>query len=55
MRHRDMNRDWIATASTLSAALPYLQRYDGATVVINLAATPWVDDDAMEALRAISC
>jgi acetylglutamate kinase len=29
-----MNRDWIATARTLSEALPYLQRYDGATVVI---------------------
>ena len=31
-----MNRDWIATARTLSQALPYLQRYDGATVVIKL-------------------
>jgi acetylglutamate kinase len=29
-----MNRDWIATARTLSEALPYLQRYEGATVVI---------------------
>jgi acetylglutamate kinase len=35
MKARDtMNRDWIATARTLSEALPYLQRYDGATVVI---------------------
>jgi acetylglutamate kinase len=31
-----MNRDWIATARTLNQALPYLQRYDGATVVIKL-------------------
>jgi acetylglutamate kinase len=31
-----MNRDWIATARTLSSALPYLQRYDDATVVIKL-------------------
>lgn len=31
-----MNRDWIATASTLSQALPYMQRYAGATVVIKL-------------------
>jgi acetylglutamate kinase len=29
-----MNRDWIATARTLSEALPYLQRYTGAVVVI---------------------
>ncbi|MBP7000471.1 acetylglutamate kinase [Amaricoccus sp.] len=29
-------RDWIATARTLSEALPYLQRYDGATIVIKL-------------------
>jgi acetylglutamate kinase len=36
MKTRDMNRDWIATARTLSAALPYLQRYDDATVVIKL-------------------
>ena len=35
MKKQDMmNTDWIATASTLSKALPYLQRYDGATVVI---------------------
>ncbi|MEM6408535.1 MAG: acetylglutamate kinase [Pseudomonadota bacterium] len=31
-----MNRDWIATARTLSEALPYMQRYSGATVVIKL-------------------
>ncbi len=36
MKIRDMNRDWIATARTLNQALPYLQRYDGATVVIKL-------------------
>ena len=32
MRRQNMNRDWIATARTLSEALPYMQRYDGATV-----------------------
>ncbi len=31
-----MEQDWFATAATLSSALPYLQRYDGATVVIKL-------------------
>ncbi len=31
-----MNRDWIATARTLSEALPYLQRYDNAIVVIKI-------------------
>ncbi|MFV0334872.1 MAG: acetylglutamate kinase [Tropicimonas sp.] len=34
MKKQNMNRDWIATARTLSEALPYLQRYAGATVVI---------------------
>ena len=48
MRPRDMNRDWIATASTLSQALPYLQRYEGATVVIKLGAHALGNDEAME-------
>ena len=48
MRKQDMNRDWIATASTLSQALPYLQRYDGATVVIKLGGHAMSSDDAMD-------
>jgi len=43
-----MNRDWIATARTLSEALPYLQRYDGATVVIKIGGHAMGDDKAME-------
>ncbi len=43
-----MNRDWIATARTLSEALPYLQRYDGATVVIKLGGHAMGSDSAME-------
>ncbi|GGH40630.1 acetylglutamate kinase [Cribrihabitans marinus] len=43
-----MNRDWIATAATLSSALPYLQRYDGAIVVIKLGGHAMGSDDAME-------
>ena len=42
-----MNRDWIATARTLSEALPYLQRYDGATVVIKFGGHAMGDDGAM--------
>lgn len=42
-----MNRDSIATARTLSEALPYLQRYDGATVVIKLGGHSMGDDAAM--------
>ncbi|SEK25791.1 N-acetylglutamate kinase [Roseivivax marinus] len=34
MQPQDMNRDWHATARTLSEALPYMQRYSGATVVV---------------------
>jgi len=49
MKARDtMNRDWIATASTLSQALPYLQRYDGATVVIKFGGNAMGDDQAMD-------
>ncbi len=44
----DMNQDWISTASTLSKALPYLQRYDGAIVVIKLGGHAMGSDDAME-------
>ena len=43
-----MNRDWIATARTLSEALPYLQRYDGATVVIKFGGNAMGDDEAMD-------
>ncbi|MDJ1006747.1 MAG: acetylglutamate kinase [Paracoccaceae bacterium] len=48
MKPRDMNRDWIATARTLSEALPYLQRYDGATVVIKFGGNAMGDAPAME-------
>ncbi len=41
-------RDWIATARTLSEALPYLQRYDGATVVIKLGGHAMGSDAAMD-------
>jgi len=41
-------RDWIATARTLNQALPYLQRYDGATVVIKLGGHAMGTDEGME-------
>jgi acetylglutamate kinase len=48
MKKRDMNRDWIATARTLSEALPYLQRYDDAIVVIKLGGHAMGSDAAMD-------
>ena len=49
MRTQDaMNRDWIATARTLSQALPYLQRYDDAIVVIKFGGHAMGSDEAME-------
>ncbi|MGB3178474.1 MAG: acetylglutamate kinase [Albidovulum sp.] len=42
-----MNRDWIATARTLSEALPYLQRYTGAVVVVKFGGNAMGDEDAM--------
>ena len=49
MKARDetMDSDWIATARTLSEALPNLQRYDGATVVIKLGGHAMGDDAAL--------
>jgi acetylglutamate kinase len=48
MKKQDMNRDWIATARTLSEALPYLQRYDGATVVVKFGGHAMGDDEEMD-------
>jgi len=48
MKKQDMNRDWIATARTLSSALPYLQRYVDATVVIKLGGHAMGSDEAMD-------
>ncbi len=48
MKTQDMNRDWISTASTLNKALPYLQRYAGATVVIKLGGHSMGSDEAMD-------
>ncbi len=42
-----MPRDWIATARTLSEALPYLQRYSGAVVVVKFGGNAMGDDAAM--------
>ncbi len=47
MKAQNMNRDWIASAQTLSKALPYMQRYDGATVVIKFGGNAMGDDSAM--------
>ena len=43
-----MNRDWIATARTLSEALPYMKRYEGAIVVIKLGGHAMSSQDAMD-------
>ncbi|MEO9897153.1 MAG: acetylglutamate kinase [Paracoccaceae bacterium] len=47
MKTRDMNRDWIATARTLNQALPFMQRYKDATVVIKLGGHAMGSDDGM--------
>jgi len=48
MKTQDISSDWIATARTLSEALPYLQRYDGAVVVIKFGGHAMGDAAAME-------
>ncbi len=47
MRKQDMTRDWTLTARTLSEALPYLQRYSGAVVVVKFGGNAMGDDAAM--------
>jgi acetylglutamate kinase len=47
MRKQDVNRDWQLTARTLSEALPYLQRYSGAVVVVKFGGNAMGDDAAM--------
>ncbi|AGT09987.1 acetylglutamate kinase [Paracoccus aminophilus JCM 7686] len=47
MRKQEMNRDWSATARTLSEALPYMQRYSGAVVVVKFGGNAMGDDEAM--------
>lgn len=49
MKKQDaMNRDWINTARTLSEALPFMQRYAGATVVIKLGGHAMGSDEGMD-------
>ena len=43
-----MRRDWLATARTLSEALPYLQRYDGKTIVVKFGGHAMGDAASME-------
>ncbi|KMK68224.1 acetylglutamate kinase [Puniceibacterium sp. IMCC21224] len=47
MRNQTMNPDWIATARTLSEALPYMQRYSGAIVVVKFGGNAMGDADEM--------
>jgi len=44
---RAMKRDWLATARTLSEALPYLQRYDGKIIVVKFGGHAMGEAEAM--------
>lgn len=46
-QQKSMDRDWIATARTLSEALPNMQRYSGAVVVIKLGGHAMGSDAGM--------
>ena len=48
MDTRMARRDWVATARTLSEALPFLQRYDGKVVVIKFGGHAMGDRSLME-------
>lgn len=42
-----MNRDWLATARTLSEALPFLQRYDNKTIVVKFGGNAMGDEESL--------
>ncbi|MEM6973824.1 MAG: acetylglutamate kinase [Pseudomonadota bacterium] len=44
---KPLKRDWLATARTLSEALPHLQRYDGAVVVVKFGGHAMGDAESM--------
>ena len=46
-KQKPMSQDWFATARTLSEALPYLQRYAGAVVVIKFGGHAMGDAEEM--------
>ena len=49
MKRQDfMESDFAKTAATLNYALPMLQRYDGATVVVKFGGNAMGDDEAMD-------
>ena len=48
LRDSQMKRDWLATARTLSEALPYLQRYDSATVVVKFGGHAMGDSESLQ-------
>ena len=47
MTTKKTNRDWIAAARTLNEALPNLQRYEGATIVVKFGGNAMGDDAEM--------
>ncbi|MCB1360597.1 MAG: acetylglutamate kinase [Rhodobacter sp.] len=47
MRQQNMDRDWKAIARTLSEALPYMQRFSGAVVVVKFGGNAMGDEAAM--------
>ncbi|MFL2799129.1 MAG: acetylglutamate kinase, partial [Paracoccaceae bacterium] len=47
-KQTSINQDWISTAKTLSEALPYLQRYDDAVVVIKFGGHAMGSDQNMD-------
>ena len=48
MKKRNNTQDWTETARTLSQALPFMQRYDNAVVVIKLGGHAMGSDEAMQ-------
>ena len=48
MKKRDDMQGWIDTARTLSHALPFMQRYDNAIIVIKLGGHAMGSDEAMQ-------
>lgn len=47
-RPKMMDENWLDTAQTLSEALPYLQRYDSATIVVKIGGNAIANDSMLQ-------
>ena len=53
MTNKEKHIDWVTTAKTLSEALPYLKRYESATIVIKLGGAAMTDAENLSSFNTV--